>query len=98
MTNLVSNAIRHSAAGTEVAIAVRQGTDVLVVDVRDTGPGIPAADLPRVFDRFHKGAGSHGSGLGLAIARKLVEAHGGAITVASESGRGTTASFTIPEA
>jgi signal transduction histidine kinase len=64
--------------------------------VRDTGPGIAADELPRIFDRFHKGERSHGSGLGLPIARNLVGAHGGEIAVESEVGRGTTVTFTLP--
>jgi signal transduction histidine kinase len=68
----------------------------MTVRVRDTGDGIPADDLPRIFDRFYKGDGSRGSGLGLAIARKLVIAHGGDITAASTPGEGTTMTITLP--
>lgn len=62
----------------------------MVIRVTDTGSGIPADELPRIFERFHKGRDSHGSGLGLAIARNLVRAHGGEIHVESVVGRGTT--------
>ena len=72
------------------------------IQVRDTGEGIPAAELPYVFDRFWRGdrARSHatgaGSGLGLAIARQLVQAHGGRIDVESEPQRGTTFTVALP--
>ena len=62
----------------------------------DTGRGIPPEELPRIFDRFHKGRDSRGSGLGLAIAQTLVKAHGGTIAVASSVGKGTTVTVTLP--
>ena len=96
VTNVVANAIRHSDGGATVSIAAARRADRIVVRVRDTGPGIPADELPRIFDRFHKGKRSHGSGLGLPIARNLVAAHGGEIAVESEVGRGTTVTFTLP--
>jgi signal transduction histidine kinase len=64
--------------------------------VSDTGTGVAAEDLPKIFDRFYKGSGSRGSGLGLTIARNLVVAHGGEIRADSEPGRGTTITFTLP--
>ncbi|HMQ31625.1 MAG TPA: ATP-binding protein [Chloroflexaceae bacterium] len=102
--NLVSNALRHTPAGGEVVIAVRpdQGPAAgIVFEVRDSGAGISAEELPRIFDRFYRAdrsrsRGSGGAGLGLAIARRLVEAHGGAIWAASEPGRGTTVAFRLP--
>jgi signal transduction histidine kinase len=67
-----------------------------VIRVRDNGPGIAPDELPRLFDRFHKGANSRGSGLGLSIAKKLVLAHGGAIDVESAEGAGTTVTVSLP--
>jgi signal transduction histidine kinase len=64
--------------------------------VSDAGPGIPAEELPQIFDRFVKSADSGGSGLGLAISKRLVEAHGGRISASSDPDHGTTISFTLP--
>lgn len=96
LANLLANAIRHAPRGGRVGLAVRREGEVAVVDVNDTGPGIPPELMPRVFERFAKGAGSTGSGLGLAIARDLVEAHGGQISASSPAGGGTTISFRLP--
>ena len=100
--NLVSNAVRHTPAGGQVKLSARRdGTTQGVIGVADTGEGIPAEDLPRVFERFYRADRSRsrrsgGTGLGLAIARQLVEAHGGRIWVESEMGMGSTFSFTLP--
>ncbi|MFF2852750.1 ATP-binding protein [Streptomyces sp. NPDC058001] len=107
--NLVSNAVRHTPSGGEVTLrAVRdpegdreQDGKGVVVEVRDTGEGIPEADLPYVFDRFWRAEKSRsrrtgGSGLGLAIVRKLTEAHGGAVRVSSEVGVGSVFSLRLP--
>ena len=69
--------------------------------VTDTGTGIPAADLPRIFDRFWRGrqaAQTSGSGIGLAIAAELARAHGGPLTASSEPGQGTQMTLTLPKA
>jgi len=97
--NLVHNAIKFTPAGGRVTVAVRQEGDNLVVEVRDSGIGIAAADIPHIFERFFKADRSRsggGTGLGLAIARHLVRAHGGDIRVQSEEGRGSVFSFTLP--
>jgi len=96
LNNLLTNAIRHTPAGGSVTLSARRRGAGLEISVTDTGEGIPAELLPRVFDRFVRGPGSRGSGLGLAIAKDVVEAHGGTITAESAPGRGTTIRFTLP--
>lgn len=93
LLNLLSNAAR---AGGEVRVRAEAQPGRLVIRVSDTGNGIPAEELPRIFDRFVKGRDSRGSGLGLAIARNLVEAHGGTIHADSVVGKGTTITVTLP--
>src|SRR4029453_16895333 len=77
LTNLVSNAVRHTPPGGTVTIALARGGSRLAIEAPDPGPGIRADQLPHVFDRFVRSADTGGSGLGLAIAKRLVEAHGG---------------------
>ena len=95
LMNLVANALRYTPRAGQITIAIVRD-DSVAVSVTDTGAGIPADEIPRIFDRFYKGAGSTGSGLGLTIARRLVEAHGGTIRVESQPGAGTTMTFTLP--
>jgi heavy metal sensor kinase len=101
ITNLVSNAIQYTQPGGKVLVSTgRDGGSALLV-VEDTGVGIPEIDLQHVFDRFHRvdsarSRGSGGSGLGLAICQSIVEAHGGAITVASTLDRGSRFTVAIP--
>jgi len=97
-TNLIANALRHSPAGGTVRVNVAGNGQAIVVTVSDTGEGMDAEALARLFDRFHKGPGSRGSGLGLAIAKGIVAAHGGNISVSSAPGRGTQVTFSIPAA
>jgi two-component system heavy metal sensor histidine kinase CusS len=92
VSNLLSNAIRHTPPGGRITVSIRRaGADRLAIDVSNTGETIPADHLPRLFDRFYRigasraGDGSH-SGLGLAIVKSIVEAHGGAVTVSSTAG------------
>ena len=96
LANLLGNAIRHTPRGGVVRVSASSAAADLVVEVTDTGEGIPPELLSSVFDRFVKQPGSPGSGLGLAIARDLVVAHGGTIEAQSEPGRGTTVRFTLP--
>jgi signal transduction histidine kinase len=97
-SNLGGNAIKFTPEGGRIEIgAIASGGNVELV-VRDSGPGIAAADLPHVFDRFWQ-ADKHarsGVGLGLAIAKGIVEAHGGAIRVENAPGGGTCLAFTLP--
>ncbi len=98
ISNLLTNAIRHTPAGGTVTLRASR-TDVGVAfAVEDTGEGIPAEQLAHVFDRFAKSPESRGAGLGLAIAKSLVQAHGGTISAESEQGRGTTIRFVLPAA
>lgn len=102
--NLVSNAVRHTPEGGRVtlrAYAREEGDGTVLVEVTDTGSGIPSDDLPRVFDRFWRAEKSRsrrtgGSGLGLAIVRKLVEAHGGTVAATSVEGEGSTFVLRLP--
>ncbi len=101
--NLVDNALRHTPAGGRVTVSVEPDGDGAVLRVRDTGAGIPFADLPRVFERFYvvdrSRAREHtGTGLGLAIAKHLVEAHGGSLVADSVYGQGATFTVRVPAA
>ncbi len=101
LTNLLGNSLKYTDRGGSVtASAVAQGDEVLFT-VRDTGSGIPAEQLPRIFERYYtrkRGANKSGSGLGLSIARGIVEAHGGRIWVESATGEGTTFFVALPSA
>jgi len=104
LVNLLDNAIKYSPEGGRVTVAIDDGgpaPEMVGVAVRDRGLGIPAEDLPRVFERFYRvdrarARDGGGSGLGLSIAKAIVEAHGGEITLRSEEGQGTTVRFTLP--
>jgi len=101
LRNLLSNALRHTPAGQQVAVRVEVTGSQVLLSVADTGTGIAAQDLPHVFDRFYRGNKSRGrrvgsAGLGLAIARQLVRAHGGEISVESAEGAGTTFTVRLP--
>ena len=100
--NLLSNAFKFTFAG-EIAVCLRPAVDGRTVEltVRDTGTGIPAAELPRLFERFHRVEGSRartqeGTGIGLALVQELVKLHGGTVSVESVLGSGTTFTVTIP--
>jgi signal transduction histidine kinase len=95
---LVDNAIRHAPSGSRVDVRVRTDGGDAVVVVEDQGPGIRGEDLPRVFDRFYRGAGAPGggTGLGLAIAAWIVERHGGRIAAANREGGGARFTVRLP--
>ncbi|HEV8339654.1 MAG TPA: ATP-binding protein [bacterium] len=102
LTNLIDNAIKFTGERGNVEVGWAEADGSVVITVRDDGRGIPAQDVPHVFDRFYKAgrtrSGSGGSGLGLAISRHIVQAHGGQIGVRSSEGIGTTLTVTLPKA
>ncbi len=99
--NVLDNAIKYTEAGGQVTVSLAQADSVARLTVRDTGVGIPAEHLPRVFDRFYRvdrarSGKSRGAGLGLAICRMIAEAHDGKISVSSEPGDGTRVTVVLP--
>src|SRR5262249_40316336 len=104
IANLLDNAIKYSPNGGTIVVTIRRdesaGRPGATLAVADQGIGIPAEDVPHVFERFHRGQNVvgrfAGTGFGLAIARQIVEQHGGSITVASVEGAGTTFSIWLP--
>ena len=101
LTNLVDNAIRYSPTSGRVNVSVQSVAGTVQLIVQDTGPGIPADERERVFDRFYRGrdASVGGSGLGLAIVRQIAGLHGGSITLSAvDAGSGTQALATFPAA
>jgi signal transduction histidine kinase len=104
LLNLVTNAIKYTPAGGKVSIGLVDQGDTVALIVGDNGIGIPAADLPHIFDRFYRADPARsrtgerpGAGLGLAITKWIAEAHGGTITVQSRPGRGTAFTVTLPK-
>ena len=103
VTNLVENALIHTPNDGSVVVEISGSDDELKMSVSDTGAGIPGNDLPHIFDQFYRADPSRnratgGAGLGLTIVKRLVEAHGGTVTVASSPGEGTTFTITLPNA
>jgi len=101
LRNLLDNAVAHTAKGGSITVTAEQQGKWVEVAVTDTGEGIPAEDLPHIFERFYRvdksrARATGGSGLGLTIAKRLVEAHGGQIKAQSELGKGSRFTFTIP--
>ena len=99
LVNLIHNAVKYTRAGGEIVLLAEAGNGSVRFAVRDTGIGIPADDVPRIFERFYrvdKSRTGSGTGLGLSIAKHIVEAHGGKIWAESIEGRGSTFYFTIP--
>ena len=101
LTNILDNAVRHTPANGHITLAATRTSDGVALSVRDSGPGLPPADLERIFDRFYRADASRvrnegGSGLGLAIAKSIVQAHGGQIRAESEQGKGLTVIITLP--
>jgi signal transduction histidine kinase len=101
VTNLVGNGLKFTPHGGHVDVELQDAGDEVLLEVSDTGPGIPEQELPRIFERFYRGtnvgeARASGSGLGLAIARSIVEMHRGSIEVASVLGKGTRFRVHLP--
>ena len=100
VSNAANNAVKFGPPGSTVRIGVYTSTAHAIVEIHDDGPGIPADDLPCIFDRFYRGRQANragdGSGLGLAITKAIVEAHGATIAVESGPGRGTTMRLMLP--
>ncbi|MGI9174133.1 MAG: two-component regulator propeller domain-containing protein [Rhodothermales bacterium] len=97
-SNLLSNALKFTPEGGKVQLSLQAGPETADVRVRDTGPGIPEAALPHIFDRFYQAeaSGPGGTGIGLALARELVELHGGTIRAESAPGFGSTFTVQLP--
>jgi len=105
LVNLVGNAIQYTPSGGRVTLSLQQSNGQARLIVSDTGPGIPAQDLPHIFERFYRGersrkrtsgSPSSGFGLGLSIAYWIVRNHGGSIEVDSHEGKGTTFCIWLP--
>jgi two-component system heavy metal sensor histidine kinase CusS len=99
--NLLNNAVKYTPAGGRVLLSACKGGGRVRVSVEDTGPGIPPEDLERVFDRFYRADNSRqhrtgGVGLGLSITKRIIDLHGGRITVRSASGKGSTFGVLLP--
>ena len=101
LSNLLDNAAKYSGDAREIELSVRAEPGNVVWEVRDHGLGIPSADLPRVFEKFFRSAKNldssvRGSGIGLTLVKHIAEAHGGAVSIASTEGAGTTVTIKIP--
>jgi signal transduction histidine kinase len=101
VSNLVSNAIAHTPLGGTVTLAATSKDAAIRIEISDTGVGIPAEALPKVFDRFFRvdpsrSKASGGTGLGLAIVESILTLHGGSAEIASQLGRGTSVTLRIP--
>lgn len=100
ISNLIENATKYTAPGTEIEVSVSRSGNEVRVEVADRGPGVPPASIPYLFEPFYRisapGPKPKGTGLGLAVAKGLVEAHGGRIRVANRSGGGARFTITLP--
>src|SRR6266545_5665025 len=101
LRNLIGNAIKYTPAGGAITLSVEHDAEQVNIKIQDTGYGIPASDLPHIFERFYRVRNNghdeiEGNGLGLAIVKSIVEQHGGNVSVESEIGKGSCFSFTLP--
>jgi two-component system OmpR family sensor kinase len=97
--NLVDNALKFTAPGDTVEVRAFEDDTTVVVEVADTGPGIPEEELPHVWEELYRGHGARGvqgSGLGLALVQAIVERHGGQIGLRSRVGQGTVFTLRLP--
>jgi len=98
---LGANALRHTPNGCAVSLTVRPTEELVLLEVADAGPGIPAEHLPHLFERFYRvdagrSSGRGGSGLGLAIVDAIARSHGGAVSVRSAPGAGSAFTIAVP--
>ncbi|MDB5237410.1 MAG: histidine kinase [Parcubacteria group bacterium] len=96
LINIVQNSLDHTPAGGSVTTILKKDGGHATVSVSDTGSGISAGDLSRVFSRFYKGASGQGTGLGLAIVKEIIEHHAGTVSIESAIDKGTTVTFLLP--
>lgn len=101
--NVARNAVRYTASGTSVAFGVREQADGIEVRIRDHGPGVPEAELAKIFEPFHRVAESRtrdtgGDGIGLAITARVLQAHGGSVTAENAPGGGLLVTMRLPRA
>jgi signal transduction histidine kinase len=102
LTNILDNALRHTPQGGRIVLSARDVNDQVELAIQDSGPGLKAEDINRIFDRFYRTDSSRqredgGSGLGLAIARSIVQAHGGQLSAESEAGKGLKVIVRLPK-
>ena len=103
IVNLLDNAIKYTPEGGEIELAVWSGNGTAFIEIKDTGPGIPEAAVPHVFERFYRADEVHsrdieGAGLGLAIVQSIASAHGGSVSVTNAPDRGCRVTVTLPRA
>jgi signal transduction histidine kinase len=101
LANLIDNAVKYSPEGGTIKLSARESDGRLIISVTDPGVGIPAKELDKIFEKFHRvdrgdARTTYGHGLGLYISKRFIEAHGGDIWVDSKLGKGSTFSFTLP--
>jgi two-component system OmpR family sensor kinase len=97
--NLLDNALKFTRPGDTVEVRASEGGTFVIIEVADTGPGIPQEELPRVWEELYRGQGAQGvpgSGLGLALVRAIVKRHGGQVTLRSRAGQGTVVTMRLP--